>query len=1263
MRDAKAEVKTKIQEALNEFTSETFATASYGFWKALGYESQRRYDKTAYSYAEFKETFSQRHSLRDAKALSMDWKECQILFQLTDSEIKSSLSENTQMYMQGLGDENIQASNIKSYLFAAIELDKDTYTRTELATLTREINRCFAMPVLILIKTGHRLTLSVINRRLHKKDSTKDVLEKVTLIKDIEIQGIAHRAHIEILFDLSIEELNSKHHFSNFDQLHNAWALTLDTSALSMAFYKELRNWFLWSVRCIRFPQIVPEKDLQDDGQHQKISAIRLLTRFMFCWFLKEKQDLVPRAFFDPESLKQILKGFDAFSDDSTYYQAILQNLFFATLSIPQDERMFLPKSFHGLNKEYGKAQYFRYHRLFIDQDQIPPLFSGIPFLNGGLFDCLDKKPSDTNPSEIRLDGFSNTQSKGAIVPNKLFWNDEFVDLSQELGSTKARETKVIGLIRIFEKYKFTVEENTPIDEEIALDPTLLGKAFEELLAYYNPETKEAAKNQTGSFYTPPYIADFMVTKSMRAYLMSSLLSQTSMNKADAGVGLDILLSYTEKEHAFNELETRVLVKAMDQCKAIDPACGSGAFLMGILHKMVFILQKLDKENKLWFEFLIENIPDEIKEDMRQKLSIENYTYVRKRGLIQKCIYGVDIQPIAIQIAKLRFFLTLLIEQDINKDNSANYGILPLPNLDFKLVCADSLLRFQHESIQEKDQYTVELANPYAHQLKGAVNEYFSASYPDAKQKKAQKIKQITDAVAAINISTIKSKLENYSIMGEKLQKKRKAEAEHLMFEMQQWQSYHGIFDNRTILFFEPQYQFPDVDEGFDIVIGNPPYIQLQKDMIRKQTALYEQMNYQVFERTGDIYCLFYERGFDLLKPDGVLSYITSSQWMRTGYGKKLRRYLQEQTSIQDAIDFSGYKVFKTATVDTVILIGSKGAPKQSNRLKFSKVENDYDGGDLGEYHLQKQAKLTQFSLENNSWSFSSKEVQDIKAKIETSGKPLSEWNVLMYRGILTGCNEAFIVDTASKDLLCCKNTESIEFFHPLVRGRDIQKYLCNWDESWIIAIESGFTDNKRGKANPEEFLRLSHESVFEHLKRIGDSFNKAFSHGNGRGLYERDDQGKYWWELRDCTYYNEFDKAKLIWKRIGSVLRFSYDDSHYYALDSTCIMTGSNLYEICAILNSKLGNWILYETAPKTGTGDVITSVQAIEPFRIPPISESNNGLFDKLKRLSMAIIAAKKAGEHDTTNLEREVDNLVFQLYGLSDYEIALVEKEVSK
>jgi len=464
-------------------------------------------------------------------------------------------------------------------------------------------------------------------------------------------------------------------------------------------FFKELSNWYAWALNNVEFSKDAEEE--KKDKKGRKIALIRFLTRIIFIWFMKQK-GLVPKYLFEENEVKEILK--DLSNNESTYYKAILQNLFFATLSTRKEDRKFAKEAKWfgkgiGGSKDFDNNYVYRYKELFKNQDEgyIKKFFEQIPFLNGGLFECLDSRKK-----EIFIDGFTRKRKYQPIFPNELFFSPEkFAEGSDDLGlneyyGTKNKKYKVEGLINILKWYNFTIDENNPVDIDIALDPELLGRVFENLLASYNPETSTTARKATGSYYTPREIVHYMVDESLRAYFKTKLDGIEDLDKK-----LKELFSYDTEKCTFEGGEARRLIEALDKIRVIDPAVGSGAFPMGVLQRLVYILSKLDPHNKIWKELQKEKIlkkmgrtldrvedKDEREKELKElndAFSRNTSDYGRKLYLIKNCIYGIDIQPIAVQIAKLRFFISLLVDMNQN-------DIKPLPNLDFKFVAANSLI-------------------------------------------------------------------------------------------------------------------------------------------------------------------------------------------------------------------------------------------------------------------------------------------------------------------------------------------------------------------------------------------------------------------------------------------------------------------------------------------------------------------------------------------------------------------------------------------
>lgn len=583
-----------LVEALRTFESEPLASAARQLFAALDYSSDRRLPITTPKQfldqldANGKLSEHERNALSAAKSLSL-------LFQLTDAE----LAAQTNIFDDAT---EVHTTKIESYLFFAVELPSDRYTRTELSTLVRAINKPIPMPALVLFRHGGTISLGIIHRRLHRRDQARDVLEKVTLIKDIAFADPI-RAHLEILNDFALANLDADFGVSNFVRLHEAWQKRLNSYALSNDFYREIADWYFWAHHQVEDGTITLPQHC-DTEQEQSLFLIRLLTRVIFCWFLVEKR-LIPTDLFREHRLKALLKHFrpsrdsKKIDDSSSYYHAILQNLFFGTLNMPPDQRAFRARKKSGerYDKNYGITNLWRYEADFCDPAAWLILTARIPFLNGGLFDCLDDKGGKKADNFI-LDGFSDNPRLACHLPNDLFFGPErTVDLSRDYGeedkrTARSKKARVRGLIEILSRYKFTIEENTPLEEEIALDPELLGKVFENLLASYNEDTRTTARKALGAFYTPREIVSYMVDETLKSYLGSQV--------PRCKTALDDLFSTKATLRDIRSDTRDALIAAIGRVKILDPACGSGAFPMGALHRLVDLLQKLDPNNESW---------------------------------------------------------------------------------------------------------------------------------------------------------------------------------------------------------------------------------------------------------------------------------------------------------------------------------------------------------------------------------------------------------------------------------------------------------------------------------------------------------------------------------------------------------------------------------------------------------------------------------------------------------------------------------------
>lgn len=1032
---------------------------------------------------------------------------------------------------------------------------------------------------------------------------------------------------------------------NSYEDILNAFSI----EPVTKAFYQEIANWYFWTLKHVKFPN-----DAEKITGGRNIAVIRFITRIMFIWFMKHK-GLINDELFDVKKIQDLLRDFSERS--CTYYKAILQNLFFATLNTPIVERDFrTEKRVRGShNEDYMNHGKFRHQKLFKNPEQLKSLFNYIPFLNGGLFECLDKKkndPSNNTGKEIRIDGFSDVAWKQPVFPNLLFFSkeQEEVNLNEDYG-TNNKKYLVRGIIKILESYNFTVEESTPVDQEVALDPELLGKVFENLLASYNPETATTARKATGSYYTPREVVNYMVDESLKKYFETK--TKGSIENFDKK--LENLFSYASDVNLFTEAETDLLIQSIESLKVIDPAVGSGAFPMAILQRLVFLLSKLDPHNTKWKAQQVKaiegnvkdpNLKNELIEDIKSNFKDNELDYGRKLYLIQKCLYGVDIQTIAIQIAKLRFFISLLVDEKVNPDDrDHNYGIKPLPNLETKLVVANSLIDLftssgmRSSAIVNKEQEIQGLLSTY-------FNTHIEREKENIKKEYGEKVKQI----------------------------KQDFEKERFYPEVTEKITKYDPFDvNTPSDWFDPEWMF-GVREGFDIVIANPPYSQLQKaiDSKNKVADLYKNQknkNYTTFERTGDIYCLFYEKGIKLLKPNGILAYITSNKWMRAGYGEKLREYFRKQNPLV-LIDL-GPNVFESATVDTNILVIQKAINK-NNLIATTINENKKDNIDIAGYVKNNAVILTK--LTKDAWFIGSDAEQRLKEKIERIGKPLKKWDVKIYRGVLTGLNEAFIITTEKRDeiLANCrgederKRTEAI--IKPILRGRDIKRYYYEWAGLWVIFIPWHFPLHEdysiQGASEKAEMeFKNLYPSIYGHLLEFKDllaSRNKAET-----GIrYE-------WYALQRCaaTYYPEFEKEKVVYSEIVRQPQFYFDTDNFYVEATSFLMTGNYAKYICGLLNSNPIAVFFKQWYAGGGLADEGYRYKKafLENLPLPPITPSNQPIVRQIELLVDKILAITKDDDYLTNSTkqakvkeyESQIDQLVYKLYSLTEEEMKIIEK----
>ena len=1190
---AGAALRKAVRAALAGLGSRPLREGATALFAALGYESDRTpgFGGAGAVVKWLAEEIGDKPLTDRQREALAGWRDAEVLFQITDDEI----DDRQRALLDGA---RFDAGRQKSFLFAAVDLADGSRTRARLADAVRAVNARLKMPVVLLFRHGESVTLGVAHRRAHKRDDDRDVLERVTLVKDIRIAA-PHRAHVELLADLALPRMVAAG-VGDFDGLHAEWERVLDIEALNRRFFRELFEWFRRAVASCRFPD-----DGAGEGSAER-HVIRLITRLLFIWFMKEK-GLVPEELFEDEFAETALGNHAPERTD--YYRAVLQNLFFATLNTEVDKRAFSGRN-PGSHRDPTK---YRYRDLLSDPDRFVEELKRVPFVNGGLFDCQDDFEAVRKGGK-RIDVFTdNGKRRGDLeAPARLFLDPED------------------GLFPLFRRYKFTVEESTPLDREVALDPELLGRVFENLLAAYNPETRETARKATGSYYTPRQVVDYMVHEA----LTEALCAKATPADGDAGwlrERLSYLLDHSDAMDDASELfedaaEKRAVVAAIAGLRALDPAVGSGAFPMGVLQTLTLALRRLDPDNALWEAFQIERATARAGEafetlgrrrraDALREISetFEKYResdFGRKLYLIQNSVYGVDIQPIACQIVKLRFFISLVIEQQPDP-GAPNLGIKPLPNLETRFVAADALIGLDEAGAQGV--LGGDAVTAVQDELRGVRERHFNARTRRDKMKLRAEDRTLRKKLA----DALETRGYGHAA----------AEA------VARWDPYDH---NARAAWFDPEWMF-GVSGGFDIAIGNPPYIQLQKDGGRAGKK-YGGADYETFARSGDIYQLFYERGCGLLEPGGgTLAYITSNSWMRAEYGRPLRRWLAERHTPLRLIEM-GKDVFE-AVVDTSVLLvregGSAGRVPAVDTERIGSRELPPERRHWGEARPEGEMP----------WSILSAAEWRVLDKMRAVGKPLGDWEVRINRGITTGCNEAFVIDDATRNALIAEDPRSAKILKPVLRGRDIKRWRARWTGRWLIATFPSL------QIDINEY-----PSVKKHLENFGRERLEQNGKSLGNGVKARKRTNNAWFETQDATaYYKDFAEEKLLWMDLADRGRFSYDADETFAVNTVFVLVGGPVKFLSAVLNSSLATWFMDNTAVTSGMGVTrwIRAFVSNIPIPVPPPEKQSS-----LVRLVDDILAAKDTGG-DIAPTEEKIDRLVYSLYGLDEKEIALIDK----
>ena len=968
-------------------------------------------------------------------------------------------------------------------------------------------------------------------------------------------------------------------------------ALTDITEAFSVEtltkqFYKDLFEWYQWAIddsTQVTFPNNITTEDDDRDAVEKKI--IRMITRIMFVWFIKQKE-LVPNRIFDIEYLSTILKEFDPYSTTvGNYYNAILQNLFFATLNRAIEDENGNTRKFATSTKRDVKTLY-RYAEMFsISEQEIVNLFSEVPFLNGGLFECLDKtRYIDGVEQCYNFDGFSRNDARfadgrykhRAVVPNILFFEPEK------------------GLLSILSRYNFTIEENSPEEQQVALDPELLGKVFENLLGAYNPETKETARNQSGSFYTPREIVNYMVDESLIAYLGNN----------------DFVRSLFSYDFTFDKAKSNEYLEIADKLKAVkilDPACGSGAFPMGLLNRIVDILERISPNEDI---------------------------YELKLSVIENCLYGSDIQSIAAQITKLRFFISLICncEKDASKPN---FGIPTLPNLETKFVSANSLIAKKKKPTQRNCFENPEI-EPTKNELAEIRHKHFSAKTASTKHRLREK-----DQILREKLARLLSDDDNFAPEDAK--------------QLASWNPYD---QNAVSPFFDPEWMF-GVADGFDIVIGNPPYLRIQG--IRNSNsdfADYLVANYNSATGSFDLYVAFVERALQLISSNGIVNFIMPVKWTNAAFGKGLRDVVSKQKAAKKIINFSEYQVFNASTYT-----GLQWFKPNSDCLEYYELDRNLESNIELKSYLENLSKDTSSIVNTNklnkdTWVLASSEVSKLLNKLNEQPLRLEDVFEKIFQGIATSkddvyflydCTETQSTITGESKQLNKRVTIEKGLVKPLLKGEDVHRYDNLSSNRYVIFPYK--LENGTANLYAEEELKLLFPNGYAYLKEC-----ETLLRGREKGRLKND---IYWYRYIYPKNLTLFQSPKLVAPEISLGGNFSYDGNGQFY--STTTIYGYIMKESCnvsyetlmAILNSKLCWWFMSNTGTVLAQGYYRYKPAYLKPLPIPQISKETDS---EIKSL---VAGLAKQDASNRRFLERKIDIAIYNLYSINDDDIELINR----
>ncbi|ENY1773490.1 class I SAM-dependent DNA methyltransferase [Campylobacter coli] len=881
--------------------------------------------------------------------------------------------------------------------------------------------------------------------------------------------------------------------------------------------------------------------------------------------------------------------------------------------------------------------------------------FAYLPYLNSSLFE----KQSIENTLEIS--SLSNDL--------KLFYYKNTVLKDDKCKAKKGQVGLLEYLFEFLDSFDFGSddEQSEILSQKELISSSVLGNVFEKLNGY-----------KEGSFYTPSFITSYMCKESITKVVLDKFNTQFDLDAKDI----------SELRKSLRKEDKKAQKELLNSIKICDPAVGSGHFLVSALNVMLSIYDELNLFDEEFYlevqndEILITGRKGEFIEYKRPSTPkdkahlIQQELFHTKKDIIENNLFGVDINPNSCEITKLRLWIELLKHSFYQSFDDENYHDLrTLPNIDINIKCGNSLVSY-FETGKSLNHYPniKERMGKY----KRIVKDYKEGFYT-VKSRINQEIKNLKISFKNFCfVDKFKKEMKSFNDKCEKYSKKYgnflAVDDENLkffvsanltLFDFDEKEAtkefanlkkeYDNIFNLESNHPFEWRFEFPEILDddgnfkGFDLIIGNPPYIRQEEIKELKNTL---SKNYKVYKGTADIYTYFYELGFNVLKENGILSFITSNKYTRAGYGEALREFLLKNTCILKYIDLNGIKVFDSATVDTSILCFEKSKSKD-NKFKYLALSNEILKTCAYNIGLYKDfAEFSQNSLSKESFTFSDENTSALKAKIERIGTPLKEWYGLnIYRGILTGYNEAFIITTEKRNeiLANCKDEAEKErtakLIRKMLRGRDIKRYSYEWAGLWVIGTFPSL------KIDIEQYPALK-QYLSQFLPRIEQSGEKGC----------RKKTSNKWFETQDnIAYYEEFEKEKIVYPETTQGAYFVYDNKGIFLEKTAFFIVCENLKYLLGLLSSNLITYYYknFSQGCKLGTKGYQYNKHALENLPIPKINSKNQNIVDELINLVDEILKAKEQDKNaNTQELENKINSLVYKLYNLTEEEIKIIE-----